>query len=169
MVRTILTKGIGYSGLLLLCFCAVSVAQTKFKTYTNQRFFFTVDYPSTFRMSPPDFDGDGRIFTSQDKKVEIRAWGGYNALFHTLKEEFDFEAKDLGAQITYQHMGKNWFVISGICNGKIIYQKTLLRKERDVDIFYTLRIEYPAANRNEYDPIIGHIQHSLRWILGSDV
>jgi len=59
--------------------------------------------------------------------------------------------------------------MSGVSNGRIIYQKTLVRKEKDIDVFYSIRLEYPSAKKKMYDPIVGHIQYSLHWIPGSDV
>lgn len=35
-----------------------------YKTYTNQRFGFSVQYPSTWQMGPRPTDGDGRWFTT---------------------------------------------------------------------------------------------------------
>jgi hypothetical protein len=41
-----------------------SNATGTYKTYTNQRFGFSVEYPSTWQMSPRPNDGDGRWFTT---------------------------------------------------------------------------------------------------------
>lgn len=119
------TAGSGYSNsmkklLVLLfsitCFGTSVFGQVKYSTYHNSRFFFSIDYPSSLViMQDPPANNDGRTFLSKDGRVEMRAWGQYNAQFLTVEEQFaeELNGHELEA-ITYKTLSKNWFVITGV-------------------------------------------------------
>jgi serine/threonine-protein kinase len=113
-------------------------------------------------MQPPPENNDGRTFLSRDSSVEMRAWGQYNAFSRTLREEYEDALKGFGEKPSYMMLGKSSFVLSGIKEGKIFYQKTLYRKNNDA--FYTLTIEYPQTQRKKYDPIVTRISNSFRLV-----
>ena len=144
--------------------------QIRYSTYTNPRFFFTIDYPSSLlRMQPPPINGDGRIFVSTDKTVEMRAWANYNATFLKLSEQFDQNLKSFGDGVTYKFLGDNKFVISGVKKGKIFYQETLYHKFKETDVFYTFTIEYPQSKRKIYDGVVQRIAKSFSFDPDADV
>jgi hypothetical protein len=151
--------------LLLLSFCPPSSAQTKYSTYTNDRFSFSIDYPTNL-LNPSkieDATNSGEIFYSKNKDVEMRAWGEYNALYKTWREWYKTQLNYFGTKPTYTVFKGNWFVISGLKNGKIFYQKTLRRKLKEIDVFYTFTIEYPQTERAKFDPAVQHIARSFKF------
>jgi hypothetical protein len=146
-----------------LSFASLSFAQTRYGTYANDRFAFSVLYPSgVLKMQPPPENNDGRTFLSYDSSVEMRVWGQYNALNRSLREEYVDAQKAFDSEPSYKVLGNSSFVVSGIKNGKIFYQKTLYRKSNDA--YYTLTFEYPQAQRKKYDPIVTRISKSFRLI-----
>ena len=59
-----------------------ALGQTKYQTYSNARFAYSIDYPTDL-LTPQDEsqNGDGRVFTAKHGSAELRVWGQYNALF----------------------------------------------------------------------------------------
>lgn len=156
--------------LLVVLGCAFALGQTKYSTYTNDRFFFSIDYPATLlKMQDAPENDDGRTFFSGDSTVEMRVWGQYNALSETLKQKYNATLKSFPQKPSYMVLGPTRYVVSGLRDGKIVYVKTLYRKAKDVEVFYTLTIEYPAADKARWDAVVTHIANSFKIIPGADI
>jgi len=140
-----------------------ALGQTKYETYSNGRFGYTIQYPSDLlRIQPAPFNGDGRVFISRDKNVEMRAWANFNATFLSVEGQFDEDVKNYRG-ITYKHLFNNSFVISGAQNGKVFYQKTLYHKFKETEVFYTFTIEYPKTQKSQFDAIVTRISNSFKF------
>ena len=141
-------------------------AQVKYETYANSRFGYVIEYPVGV-LTPQDEaqNADGRAFFSKDKTAEMRVWGQYNALFDTLKKAYLSDLKERPTGISYKVLLKNSYVISGTRGGKIFYQKTMLHGKDGESgaIFCTFTIEYRAADKAKYDPIVKRISTSLQF------
>jgi hypothetical protein len=138
-------------------------AQSKFATYTNERFAFSIDYPEELlKMQPPPDNDDGRTFRSDDGTVEMLVWGQENAELKTLDERYARDLKGFTEKPTYMVSKRDWYVISGIKDGKIFYQKTMVRR-RHGDVYFTLTIEYPESEKAKYDPIVKKISESFKF------
>jgi hypothetical protein len=155
----------------VLIFSGTAFAQVKYKTYVNGRFGYSILYPyELLQIQPPPFNGDGRRFLSKDKGAEMAVWGNFNALFRTVNEEYQGTLKDYGDGVTYKVLLKNGFVISGIKNDKIYYQKTLYHKfKENLDVFYTFTIEYKKSDREKFDAVIQKIAESFKFDPKADV
>lgn len=133
-----------------------------YRTYQNARFNYSIAYPSTLVPQGESENGDGQVFSSRDGTVELRVWGGYNALNLTLSDAYAEAIADIGSSgggyAKYKFLGRNYFVVSGPQGGKIIYQKTLFRG----DVIKTFRIEYPMASQATYDPITARVSRSFK-------
>lgn len=146
-----------------------AAAQTKYSSYTNDRFFFTVEYPSVLKMQPAPENNDGRTFLSADGKVELRAWGQFNVLDYELEDKYHEDAGFSGASISYRTLMKNGFVLSGTIGDQIYYQKTLRHKFEDADVFYTFTIKYPQTEKKRYDAVVKRIAASFKFDPKADV
>ncbi len=138
--------------------------QTTYDTYTNARFGYSIAYPSGILEPQEEAEnGDGRVFLSADNSVELRVWGQYNALFQTLKKAYQSDLKERGKGVTYKLLSKHSYVISGVKDGRIYYQKTMLSgKDGDAGaIFCTFNIEYERSEKAKYDPIVRKIARSF--------
>lgn len=138
---------------------ASAFAQKAYETYFNDRFSFSIDYPSDLLiMQDPPANNDGRTFLSPNGLVEMRVWGSNNALLRSLKQEYNSAIKDLGVKPSYKLLQRNGFVVSGQKKGIITYQKTLFSD----NVFYTFLIEYPAKDKKLYDAMVTRIARSFK-------
>jgi hypothetical protein len=148
---------------LLLAFASTVAAQEKYSTYSNDRFSFSIDYPELLKIQPPSDNDDGRTFLSADGQVEVRVWGQYNAESKTLDERYLMDLKGFSEKPSYMVLKRDWYVLSGTKEGKIFYEKTLVRRRGDTDIFFTFTVTYPAAMKTKFDPIVKRMADSFKF------
>lgn len=130
--------------------------QEDYSSYCNARFSFCVKYPKSFQKGKEADNGDGAVFTSKDKKTEIRGYGSLAIEdFDKLEQRFRLATEKL--TVTYKTMKGDWFVFSGTDgSGNIVYQKTAKKKidysgDAGTPVFQTLRIKYPADQQKNYE------------------
>lgn len=139
---------------------AFAIPQNNYKTYTNARFKYSISYPADLLTPQGEAEnGDGQIFKEKDSSsVEMRVYGGYNALNETLRGRYEERTRKWSNGVTYKVLRKNWFVVSALVNGKIHYQKTILRG----DTFKTFEIEYDAVRGSTYNDVTDRIAKSFK-------
>jgi hypothetical protein len=124
-------------------------------TYTNARYAFSIAYPVGILVPQGEPDnGDGQKFASRDGSATLLAFGS-NRLDRSLQDEFQTAQENRA--VTYKILKRDMFVVSGTGNGKIFYQKTLLRG----DVFKTFIIEYDEQQRATFDAITARIARSF--------
>jgi hypothetical protein len=138
---------------------ATSTPET-WKTYFNDRYGTTIDYPTRFKPGPPPDNNDGQSFTADDG-AELAVWGSLNALDHDVAglEAFLRENPKEGETITYRAAGKNWLVLSGTRKDGVFYARYLFSHKSEV--VNAFRIIYPAALASAYGPIVARLAKSL--------
>ena len=150
--------------LLIAAIVGHGFAQSRFTTYYNDRFYFSIDYPSDLlKEQPAPENNDGRTFISKDGSVEMRAWGQFNALDRSLKEEYDEAVNNYGSGVSYKRRLASSFIVSGTSEDKIFYQKTMLKKSGNTDVFYTFTIEYPKSMKKKLDAAVTRIAASFKF------
>src|SRR5215467_11780823 len=118
--------------IVIAAFGSLAYGQIKYDNYNNDRFFFSVDYPTDLlKMQPPPENEDGRTFLSTDNQVEMRVWGQYNALSESLRQRYLTTLKGFDTKPSYIILDRSSFVISGVKEKKIVYIKTMYRKDKD--------------------------------------
>ena len=134
-----------------------------YTTYYNARFAYSISYPAEILYPQGESDnGDGQKFMSKDSRVVMIVYGYYNALEQTLQEVYLEESRG-GTEdspnkvVTYKTIKDNWFVVSGYEDGRIFYQKTLLKD----GIFKTFRIDYGETEKDTFDSITTIIARSF--------
>lgn len=148
---------------LLLLSAAFASAQDKFSTYSNDRFHFSIDYPADLlTMAPPPDNDDGRTFRSADGQIEMLVWGQHNAESKTLDEMYNLDLKGFTEKPSYMVLKRDWFVLSGMKDGKIFYEKTLIRRKGG-DVFFTFTVEYPASEKAKFDAIVKRMADSFKF------
>jgi hypothetical protein len=96
---------------------------------------------------------------ASDGTAELIVYGSNNALDQTLKGMYDeTRATTDSKKVTYEVLKPGWFVVSGIENGKVFYQKTILRQ----NVFKTFRLEYNESEKQKWDPITAKIAGSFK-------
>ncbi len=144
---------------------AVAATAQDIATYRNDRHGFSLSYPAgTFTPQPqsPPAGDDGRVFLSRDGNACLLAGALANADGMNLR---DYRALVLqqsypGAAIDYAPMRDNWFVLSGIRDGVMFYERvTFTCGGRRINSWAML---YPAAERRLYDRIVEQVARSYR-------
>jgi hypothetical protein len=131
-------------------------AQGGYRTYTNARFGYSISYPSRILVPQGESDNsDGQVFRSRDGRAEMRVFGRYNVQNETLRSAFNSAQE--GKSVTYKLLRGNFYVVSGHQDGKIFYEKTLLKG----DTFKTFMIEYDEAEAATYDPVTARVARSF--------
>jgi len=165
-----MTARFAWLAAVVLCFAtaAPAVAQTsaapKWRTYQNDRYGTTINYPDSFKPEPPPDNDDGRRFKSADG-AEFAVFASYGALDYDLAgyRKYILEQLGPGKAVTYQAHGDNWFVISGTEGDGIFYERYMLSRGKDADGFVEgFVMSYPAALAHTYDPIAARMAKSFR-------
>jgi hypothetical protein len=161
----------GCSQLALAIFVAAAVipgvapptaVADEWRTYRNERYGTTIDYPDIFKAGPPPANNDGLAFKSADGAA-FSVFASFNALDFDLAGFKDFIVKNLeaGEVITYQAQGKDWFVISGTKGADgIFYERHLLSHGKELTEGFVF--SYPAVLKQKYDPIVARMSKSFR-------
>ena len=138
---------------------AFATPQNNYKTYTNARFKYSIGYPADLLVPQGEAEnGDGQIFKEKDRSsVEMRVYGGYNVSNETLRSRYA-ELIRKWNNVTYKVIRRDWFVVSAMVNGKIHYQKTILRG----DVFKTFEIEYDAVRGSTYNDVTYRLARSFK-------
>jgi hypothetical protein len=140
-----------------------------FEKYCNARFGYCIDYPlGIIYPQPESYNGDGRVFRNKQGEDILTVWGRNNSdpdFGHiSIKQQFNDDlhggeveggSKDL--VITYQKLGKSFFVISGNNKSKIFYQKTIVKG----DAFAFAILEYGESKKATFDKVSEHIFKSF--------
>ena len=144
---------------LALAQTAFSIPQNNYKTYANARFKYSISYPADLLVPQGEAEnGDGQVFKEKgNSSVEMRVYGGYNALNETLRSRYEKLIRECG-NVSYKVIRKDWFVVSAMVSGKIHYQKTILRG----DTFKTFEIEYDAVRGSTYNDVTDRISKSFK-------
>ena len=136
----------------------VTAVDGVYKSYVNARFNYSISYPADLLIPQGEADnGDGQTFRSQDGHAEMRVWGQNNFNSETLRASFAKTVNEWGKGVDYKVIKGDWFVVTALVNGKIHYQKTMLRR----GVFKTFLIEYDATHRATYDPVTARISKSF--------
>ena len=145
-----------------------AAAQKIWKTYRNERFGTTIEYPSDkFIPQPPPQSGDGLRFIATDG-AEFTAAAINNVLDQNLAAIETTALKDraLDEKIAYRERGQNWIVLSGTKADVIFYERRLLSHRGK--IINDLEIIYPARLRRVYDPIVRRMSKSFHAGRGTE-
>jgi hypothetical protein len=140
-----------------------AAAQHTYRTYHNARFDFSISYPADVLIPQGESENhDGQKFRSRDGRVEMLVYGSHNALNQTLRQLYSEEAGPSADHphriVSYKASKGNWFVVSGIEEGRVFYQKTMLTK----GIFKTFRIEYDESQKDRFDSLTAQMVRSFR-------
>jgi hypothetical protein len=148
---------------LLSSLSALPAAAQDIATYRNERHGFSLSYPSgAFSVLPPPASADGRVFVSSDGNARLLAGALPNDGGMNLREYRNLllQKSYPGAALDYAPVRDNWFVLSGVRDGIMFYERvTFTCGGRLINSWAML---YPAAERRLYDRIVEHVAKSYR-------
>ncbi|QMU26548.1 hypothetical protein [Adhaeribacter radiodurans] len=140
--------------------------QTKYKTYYNNRFLFSVKYPNFLIPQGESNNGDGQRFVSKDKKITLRTTASYyppssKGLYHSY---LAYSTDSSTTKETFYKIYKgNWYVISKILGSNINYEKVVMYSNKNGETVYkTLTFVYPKARKKELDDIVNTVAISFK-------
>ena len=144
----------------ILGWLAPAQAGNSWKRYVNERFGVTADHPADWSAGRPPDNGDGLRFSSPDGEAYVSISGSLHT-FDTAAESLDIVAQvEPGATVTFQKRGPRSIVQSGVHGDRIFYKRSFLACNNQV--WNNLVIEYPAARKREFDPVVAHVSASFK-------
>jgi hypothetical protein len=139
--RGLIAQGVGYAN------------------YKNGRYGYELSYPpNLLHPQPESQSGDGRHFTSSDGSARLSCWG---AVVHEGENIQTLYQRDLAAHpgSSYKVLRLDWFVISGETNGRIFYEKAVVREGS----YAAFLFEYSRSAKRTYDPVVSWISKSFKY------
>lgn len=127
--------------------------------YQNNRYGFSVRYPSTWITGQPSVNGDGIVISPQDSTIEMSVFGYNNTMNKTVNNEFYSaltEAKDRGIP-GFHMISDNWYVVTYTDGTFIYYVKGFVGK-RSIN---TMRIKYLQSMKDQYHDVIQQLEGSF--------
>jgi hypothetical protein len=128
------------------------------KTCINDRFGMRLDYPAdVFAPGPPPRNADGQAFASPDASLQIFAT--HNVLNETpISMKRDMVGMKDYENVTCSPSGNTWLVLSGYRDDTILCEKYFFTD----GVISGFAIEFPAANKPFYAPIVERTENSFR-------
>lgn len=130
-----------------------------YQTYTNSRFGFTVQYPTTFTAYPPPTNNDGREFSNEE--ATITAYGSHiNVLGEneTIETYYQRALADAPGPVTYKALGNDWYVVSYRAGTNTVYEKAIIGET----IISKVIITYPSSKQAYYDSMVTHVSKTFK-------
>ena len=146
---------------------ATTAHAADWQKYSNDRFGVSIEVPPDFKQlgNAPD-NNDGLSFASADGKATLRVWGN-NIVADSFKDELrgNFESDQTdGWVVSYGSGNKQktmtWAVYSGTKGDIIMYEKSIASCKGTQSLHF--RIEYPKAQKLDYDAVVARIGKSLK-------
>lgn len=132
----------------------------QYRTYVDANGGFSVDIPARlFRLA--NADRNGRGYVAQVGNAELMLSVYANALEQDIAKAYAaaLADKSIVAAPTYKTRGKDFFVISGKTQGRIVYVKSLLTCNGSV--WTSLRLDYDEAAKADYDAVLTRMAQSF--------
>lgn len=148
---------------LMAILCAGTASAESWTSYRNERFGFTLSYPSSVFVPGKAFEGGGgQVFVSNDQRAKVVVSGAINdegftpsAYRRTILKEFaGYE------EIDYSPQGKTWFVLSGYRGDAIYYQKVMFSCAGKV--INALSITFPRVEKKFYEGLVEKMEDNFK-------
>ncbi len=130
-------------------------------TLKNDRHGFAIAYPiDVFEQKNPPTTDEGRVLLSKDGKAKLLVGAFANDDDNTLAQYRDYLLAEQykGATIDYAPVKQRWFVLSGIQNGEMFYQRVSFTCGGK--LINSWAMLYPVAERKTYDRVVEAVARS---------
>jgi len=138
---------------------AVCGRSAEYGCYTNHKYGYVAAWPKRYLKPEGESDsGDGQRFMSPDGRASLACWGSFHTVLgQSLKAAFAEATEDPGATVTYKRLGKDFFVVSGLREGRIFYRKTI----RSGEVEASFELDYDPALKPAFDPVVKDLAGSF--------
>jgi hypothetical protein len=141
--------------LVLLLFSGIVHAQS-YHEYQNDRFGYSIKYPSFLVPQGVPANNDGLSF--KNKSAELLVWGDYE--IESFDQAYQDALNDMSKfTITYHQKNTGEFTISGFNNTLVVYRKTIYNCRTYISVI----LYYPKSQLRRWNPIVKVIAKSLRF------
>ena len=125
-----------------------------YHTYTNTRFGFSVQYPTSFIEGPAPTNNDGREFSNEESTI-VASGSHINIIEdnETIEKYYNQALENVSGSVAYQRVGNDWYVLSYKSGSNTVYQKAMIND----DCIFTLIITYPGSQQEKYDEMVTQI------------
>ena len=145
--------------ILILLLTTLFTYALNLETYNNNRFLFSMDYPSTIFVNKKfPTNGDGVELTNKSKNVKLLLSGSYMVVSPTIEEEYEqqitWKQEEKQIELTYKVQKENWFVLSGYNhkNSTIFYEKRFsYTDDKGTLVLVGYYFEYPIKEKEKYN------------------
>ena len=140
-----------------------TVGRVEYGTYVNHRYQCELKYPKDllFPGHQPD-NNDGRGFVSKDQRVQIGVQGKH-LVVNNWAEEYEEVLNDHNnAKATKKTFNKKVFVVTGIEDGNIFYEKGLYLGPDDNPVILRFDATYPENEKEFWKPIVDFCTKSFK-------
>lgn len=131
----------------------VQEAVINYKTYHNERFDYSVDYPDFLIPQGEAGNKDGQKFFSEDREVKMSVYRAFRMNMVTgdmlsIQEALEKDANNLN--VRDKKMENNFYILSGITEGNTYFsQYTMLINNEYYTIFFEYEYEYQQHQLTE--------------------
>jgi hypothetical protein len=149
-------------GLLVGPPTAVLAQGIEIATYRNPLYGFSISYPTAEFAPQEPLADEGRVWASPDGSAKLLAGGLSNDDGLSLREYRDLVLRESypGAEVDYAPIRDTWFVLSGVHDGTMFYERvTFTCGGRVINSWALL---YPQAERRRYDRVVEQVAQSYR-------
>lgn len=129
-----------------------------YKTYTNGRYGFSIEYPDILVSNPPPANSDGLSFQNSNGTVFLSASGTNNAAYWSLEEAYKNRLESINVTPTYENLFKNSYVISWEEDGVLHYEY----REVGSGSIQGFTIKYPKLEEDIYGSVVERIYKSFK-------
>ena len=147
---------------LSLAATAASAQGIDIATYRNPLYGFSISYPTAHFTPQEPLAAEGRVWVSADGSAKLLAGGLPNEGGLSLREYRELVLRESyqGAEVDYAPVRDTWFVLSGVRDGTIFYERvTFTCGGRVINSWALL---YPQAERRRYDRVVEQVARSYR-------
>jgi hypothetical protein len=148
---------------LLLGLPATVLAQgAEIATYRNPLYGFTISYPTAEFAPQEPLEEAGRVWASPDGSAKLLAGGLPNDDGLSLREYRNLVLRESypDAELDYAPVRDSWFVVSGVRNGTMFYERVTFTCGGKVINSWALL--YPQSERRRYDRVVEQVARSYR-------
>ena len=125
-----------------------------YQTYTNTRYGFTVEYPTTFTVGQAPTNNDGRNFYNEE--FTMVAYGSHTNIIEqneTIETYYNRALGNASGPVAYKRLGNNWYAISYTTGSNIVYEKSIIND----GVIFTLNMTYPSSQKTKYDEMVTRV------------
>jgi hypothetical protein len=145
-------------------------ANSNYCHYVNDRYGFTIDFPSFFSLGYLSGNSDGIFVTIKNGNASLSASGCHNygqSLNDCYSDYIGHVKSEFGLKPSYIAKGTDWFVLSWKINGTIYYKKVFVCDEY-VNSFI---LEFLSEDKDAYNDIVTNIEQSFvpGWRSGNKI